>query len=112
MASFRITEISNDDIVLRVTITRSGSVLDITGCTAKFVARRASGGPILITKTTGDGIVLTTPGSGILTITILPSDTSSFTEDIILLAEVEITETDGRVTTVARGYLTVLKDVG
>lgn len=112
MASFNITEVRGDTIVLRATVTRSSSALDITGCTAKFTARRYSGSDILIQKTTSNGIALTTPASGILTVTIEPQDTASFTEDLILAAEIELTETDGRVTTVARGKLMVVEDLG
>ena len=51
----------------------AGGVQDITGWSVTF-AYHATGGPALATKTVGNGIVLTTPAQGLLTVTLLAAD--------------------------------------
>ena len=60
-----------EDKSLVVTVTGT----DITGWTIEFAMAQEYGGPALFTKTVGSGIALTTPASGIFTVTISDTDT-------------------------------------
>ena len=71
-----------EDKTLRFTIYQSDgtTVQNITGMAVEFVIREHDESPVaLLTKTTGGGtIVLTTPTSGILDVTLLDTDTETW----------------------------------
>jgi hypothetical protein len=105
-----VTMYRGDTAILTVTVTDSDNgdaAKNITGATVRYVAVRR--GTAYITKTVGSGIVLTTPASGILTITLDPADTDDLTPGEYE-HEVEITDGDGNVSTVTVGTLTIRKD--
>ena len=56
-----------------VTVTRSGVAVNLTGASIRYYAKTSTP----IDKTVGSGIVLTTPASGIFTLTFLGTDTAS-----------------------------------
>lgn len=98
-----------DTAVYTLTIrdAETGVAVDITAITLKFTAKRGS---TTITKSTGSGIVHTTPASGIATLTLLPADTLSLPDKTTL--EWDVQATDGTaVHTALTGSLDVLVDI-
>lgn len=79
-----------------------GSALDLTGATVRW-------GFDTVVKTTSSGIVLTTPLSGIFTITISPTDTVGKTGEFQHGGTV--TDAAGNVSTVIVGKITINKNV-
>lgn len=68
-----------EDKTLQFTVVDSvGAAQNITGWALEWVLRRGEGLTALLTKTTGAGITLTTPASGICTVTIADTDTDDF----------------------------------
>ena len=68
-----------EDASVTVTVYQSNGTTpqDITGWSVSFVLHATrNDGLALVTKTVGSGIALTTPGSGLLTITLEDTDTS------------------------------------
>ena len=53
------------------------TALDITGATVKWTMRRRWDSATILQKTTTSGIVLTTPASGIMTVSVADTDTVS-----------------------------------
>jgi len=104
---------SGDDLELVVTIQdENGAGLDITSATVTWVLKRNINSTALVTKTVGSGIVLTTPASGIITISIDPADTAAVfsAEGKPFYHEIELTDVSGNVTTVLFGTFEVKKD--
>ncbi len=107
-----VTMYRGDTAIITVTVTDSDNedvAKNLIGCTARYIA--TSRGVAAITKTSVDdgGIVLTTPASGILTITLDPEDTADL-EPGLYEHEVEITDGDGNVSTVTVGTLSIKQD--
>ena len=97
---------SGDYKTITVTINdEDGVAQDITDFTATYVIANHVGDTAIITKEVGDGIVLTTPGSGILTITIDAEDTATLSG--IMYHELEITDTSSKAATAFVGALTI-----
>ena len=67
-----------DTVLHQITVQNTDeSVRDVTGATVTYTVRANSkSGTQVIQKTVGSGIVLTTPTSGILTVTLNPADTA------------------------------------
>jgi hypothetical protein len=66
-----------EDVSITVTVTDdAGSAVDITGMSISYLVWSGTNAAV-ITKTVGSGIALTTPASGILTITIADTDTDA-----------------------------------
>lgn len=57
-------------------VDENGAAIDITGATVTWRLAKIAAAGSLLEKTVGSGIVLTTPGSGILTVTLDAADTS------------------------------------
>ena len=108
MTPFKLTACRADDITLKVTVTRDGSAVNLTGASFILTARKWKNSAVLIEVTTA---TITTPSTGIALITIPAEDTAGFTDDISLHTDVQMTEADGTITTVAYGILEVLLDI-
>lgn len=104
-----------DTVSLTVTVTQNGSPFNLTGCAMRMTAKwnyTDADGSAVFTRTVGSGIVLTTPLSGIATVTIAPANTSSlpaYTNN--LFYDIQVTDTGSNVYTVQNGILTVDPDV-
>lgn len=85
----------------------AGAPKNITGATVRWVLQRwvTDSTPIL-DKGVGTGIALTTPLSGVLTVTLTPADTLALQGDF--WHELEITDTSTNVSTVSTGQITIL----
>lgn len=111
MTSFALAGYRNDTIMLQVIVTRNSVVVDITNATLRFVARKWANSAPLIIKTTDDGIEIIDGPNGTAIVTIAPDDTLGFVDDITLHCAVELTEINGRVTTVATGTILIALDI-
>lgn len=101
---------SGDDFDIVVTVRDTAGVAkNLTGTTAVVwnLAKRA-GGTALLSKTLGSGVVLTTPLSGVLTITLAPADTAGLAGPYY--HEVQLVDAAAKKMTVLRGTATLLKD--
>lgn len=111
MYSFKLQAHRGDTIVLQVPVTRNAAALDVTGATFVLTAKQWKTDVTPLIQKTGAAIVVPTPANGIVYITILPADTLAFEDTILLNTDVEMTESSGRVTTVAHGTLEILMDI-
>lgn len=103
-----------DDRSISITITEpAGTATDLTGATLWFAVWDADATSRIIEKDTTSGITVDTPSSGIATVAIANADTASLESadlDTPLIWEVQMKKSSA-ITTVARGYLTILTDV-
>lgn len=113
-----LTMFRGDDRVYTMTVTVDDVVFDLTGCSVKFTAKRhmadQDSDAIIALSTATGGVVLTTPASGILTVTIPANATASLVEDTALYWDLQITDTGGRKRTIPEptpGKLMVRSDV-
>jgi hypothetical protein len=109
---FTLVARRGDTIDVEVPVVRNNVAVDITGATFKLSAKRWLTDTVPLFQKSGGAVSVPTPSNGIAIITIAPADTSSFTDDTILHCDIEMTETNGKITTVAKGVLHVLLDVG
>jgi hypothetical protein len=108
--------VKGDDASLVFTVKDADSVaVNITGATAVAfkVAASATATPV-ISKSLGSGIALTTPASGILTVTLTDTDTSIDAGTYYF--EVQITDASGNISTLrasdgSLGELIILEDI-
>ena len=90
--------VSGDTKILRITAQNSsGTAINLNGATIIWSLFPLGGGAAIVTKGIGNGIVLTTPGSGIFEVTINPADTASLSG--AFAHETQITDTDGNILT-------------
>ena len=88
-----------------LTFTDTITGVNITGWAISFKLEPLAGGTDLFTKTVGNGITLTTPVSGIMTIAIAAANTSSLEPGRY---RYEIARTDaGAATVLTYGYVTL-----
>ena len=111
MSNFKLTAYRGDTIRLRVPVTRDDVAVNITGATFRFMARQWIGDSVPIINKANSSFVSSSPVTGVTILTILPVDTESLTDTTKLFCDVEMTETDGLVTTVAYGTLNVIADL-
>jgi hypothetical protein len=79
--TFPATIYQSDYAVNPLTGVVTGTPQDISGWTLSWLLKRKAtdaDADALLTKTTGSGIVLTTPASGLCTITVADTETNSF----------------------------------
>lgn len=105
-----------DTIVFDATITRppGGPPVNLTGATVTCTGRRTleeAASAYVFRVSTGTGIVLTSPTLGQCRVTIPPTATSALPDWPALYVDVEMTESDGRVSTPIRGRLILTPDV-
>lgn len=97
-----------------VTVTRDGAALDLTGATLKFTVKRSlddADADAVFQKAIGTGIVVDDVAGGLATLTVAPADTSALPAPRSFHYDLQLTESDGRVTTVAIGSLRLSADV-
>lgn len=102
-----ITVIRGDTRVLTLTLTDSaGDPFDLTGADVWFTAGD------LIAKRLGDGITVTSPATGVATITLSAGDTDAAPDyRMAYRYDVQLKLADGTVVTPARGRFIVIPDV-
>ncbi len=110
VANLTITR--GDTLVHRITVKNTDETAkDITGATVRYTVReRTYDGTQVLQKTVGSGIVLTTPASGILDVTLLNADTSALSPGLTYVYDCELT-LSGQVQTVQSGVITIIGDV-
>lgn len=104
-----------DDRSISITITEpAGTATDLTSADLWFAVWDADATDRIIEKDTTAGITVESPASaGIATVAIANADTASLEDadlDVPLIWEVQMKKASA-ITTVARGYLTILTDV-
>lgn len=108
--------VRGDTYSFRVTITQNGEAVDITGgsftMTAKWEITDADANAVFQKTSPSGGIVLTTPASGVITVTLDPADTNSLPlHKVSLFYDIEFIDSSGDVYTVLYGTLSVVPDV-
>lgn len=102
------TMTAGDTKTLVVSVTDAeGSAVNITGATIRWVCKRSLGKAASISKTTVLGISLTDAVNGQFTVTLNPSDTDDLAG--IFQHEVELTASDGTISTILSGTMKVNK---
>ena len=100
-----------DTTTIVVTLLADGTPQNITGYSAKFMAKRDyTSTAAAITKTTPSGIELTNPTAGELTITLAPADTEDLSPGTHYY-DLELTSSTGSVGTYLWGKLTIEADI-
>jgi hypothetical protein len=113
----RLTMTRGDSGEFDLTIVRDGAPIDIsTGLlifTAKYRAADPDEDAPIQKRSDGatPGVVITDGPNGLALITIDPADTEAIAVPNLLTADVQLVETNGRITTVWRGLLAVAPDV-
>ena len=105
--------IREDDFRFRVTITKNGVPVDITGATFTFSVKWATtdAAPIF-TRTLGSGITVVVAADGTLDILIASANTASLPSyTVILPYDLEMVEAGGLISTPLIGSLTVVPDI-
>ena len=110
-----LTMTRGDTPTWTITIKRQGSVVDLTGATIKFTARKTVDSPDVFFQksTTGGGITISSPAAnGICVLALDAADTNSLpiSKDTTLLVDLEVTESDGYKSTTL-GTLLVQVDI-
>jgi len=102
-----------DTFKFRVTITKNGTAVNITGATFLFTVKwNITDAGSIFTASLGDGIVVNSAINGIIDITFASAKTASLPAyKIILPYDLQMTETSGDVSTVLRGSLIIDPDV-
>lgn len=92
---------------------RDGAPYNLTGATISFTAKRKNNeGSNVFQKTVGSGIVITTPASGIFTVTLSAGDTSSLAKRTHILDYDIVVTKSGVVKTIQAGDLVVYPRLG
>lgn len=77
------TMFAGDSRTITVTVKNDqGAAVDITGATLKWQAAPSVSGAAVISKTSGSGIDLTSPSTGVFTITLDGADTDALGEGV------------------------------
>jgi hypothetical protein len=112
-----LTVVSGDDRTLRFAIVDpAGATLDLTGAQAVRwgCARLQANGnyvlPASVTKTLANGVAITDAAGGIIEVTLAGTDTAALSQGRYH-HELELTDADGAVSTLAMGTMTLLEDL-
>jgi hypothetical protein len=110
--SFKFSMSRGDDRDFEIPITRSGSAVDLTGASVRAHFKSDLAAAPVFQKSLGSGIEIEgAAADGVVVLSIDPADTAALQQATTLYFDVELTESDGRVTTVAEGTLLVRLDV-
>jgi hypothetical protein len=108
---------SGDDRTLRFAIADpAGAAVDLTGVQAvrwgcaKLLANGNYVSPASITKTLADGIPIADATAGIIDVALAATDTASLSKGRYH-HELEMTDVEGAVSTLAMGVLTIIEDL-
>jgi len=97
-----------DSKIINITVIDEYSQpLNLYGITANWIMYKRNPDNPILQKTTVSGITLSVPTSGILTIRLIPSDTETLLGRFY--HECEITDTNGNISTVTEGSVTIFK---
>lgn len=104
-----------DDRTFTITVTVDGAVFNLTGCAVRFTMKQhITDTEAYLSLSVGNGITLTTPASGILTVAIPAAATQGVGTDTMFYWDLQITDTNGKVRTAPEpspGTLFVKSDV-
>lgn len=105
------TMVQGDTEVLSVAIVDDvGAILNLAGFTLRWAVRSGIGRTVVLAKATGGGITVATPATGVCVIALAPADTLTLTPGTYV-HELEGTDSGGGVSTLLRGYLTLLGSI-
>ena len=106
-----LTMWAGDTKTLTVTVTDgAGAAKNITSATISWKLLDEQGGTVRLTKTVGSGIALTTPTSGIFTVSIATGYTSSLVAGKYY-HEANVTDSSSNVSTVLIGVITLRRAI-
>ena len=105
VTDFNMTAGDTKTVAVNVIEKDDGSATDITGATIAWKVVQSLRGTVLISKSTADGISITSGTGGTFTITLDAADTASMLGDYY--HEAQITFTDSEIATVLKGKMTV-----
>lgn len=113
---FKQTVARGDTVVFDATITRppGGAPVNLTGATLACTGRRTleeSASAAVFRLEDGAGILVTNAPGGQCRVTIPPAATAALPDVPALYVDLEVTESDGRVSTPVRGRLILTYDV-
>lgn len=111
-----ITIYRGDTVKLNLYVTQGGVAFDLTSVKVWFTAKNAfadvDGSAIFQKTTSGGGIVVVAPLSGIAQVTIAPTDTDDLPNNkTSLFYDAQVKDASDNIFTVAYGNLIVLPDV-
>lgn len=109
----KLSMVRGDSATVTVDITdEDGYPLDLDSvASVRFTARRAyDDGSAVIAKDQDDGVTWDDPSAGVITVALLPEDTSDLARTERLLWDVQVVGAEDDTRTVARGYLWVHRD--
>lgn len=99
-----------DDFSRTLTITEDGAAVDITGCTLTFHLRAPGATTDAIDP--APTLALTTPASGLATLTLTDAQTATLTALTSYTYEIELTDGTGLISTPVEGLAFVAGDLG
>jgi len=97
-----------------VSVTRNDSPVDLTGATIWMSAKRSYPDTVYVFQisTVTDDVEITDEEGGLATVTIPPDATSGLSSQVnTLVYDIQVRESDGTITTVGSGTITVNPDV-
>lgn len=102
--------VSGDTVRLPVSVMDdSGNALNIAGASIEWVLAKHAGADPVITKSTADGsVALTDAEGGEFQVTVAPEDTADYAGT--WYHEIELTDTDGNVSTILSGTFEIRED--
>jgi len=112
VASSDIILFRDNDATIQLTVKKNGEVYPLTGSTLSFYVKRKAtekNADAVITKTTGSGISASGP-TGIVTITILDTDTVDLEVGVNFTYDVELLTPSGLKYTILRGVFKLRQD--
>lgn len=99
-----------DDVSRQITITEDGAAVNLTGCTLTFHLRAP--GAVVDAITPAPTLALTTPLSGIATLTLTDTQTAALTGAAVYAYEIELVDGTGLISTPVNGLCYVEADGG
>ena len=96
---------AGDDATLTVTVTEGVAAKDLTGASVVWVLYDRFSRAAVLTKATGDGVTITDDEGGILTVDIDSTDTATLYG--AYYHECKVTDSDGNISTVSTGTVTI-----
>ena len=102
-----LTMHAGDTKTIDIAFTDGGTPVIITGASIAFAVAWRPGGPAILTKTVGAGIVITNAAGGLARVTLSPADTATLRGGYYYY-EAECVEAGGTEWTGAYGTLTIL----
>jgi len=110
-ANLRMTR--GDTFIFKFQVFLNGVEVDVTGYSFVMTCRYRAPEAVVFTRSSpSTGIALTTPASGICTVTVAPSNTNTLPLEVLRFPyDIQMTDPSGNITTVLRGILRIDPDI-